>query len=82
MVEEQGVYCVETKKMWMDWFLEYFKRDIVPEEAVQAKKLIREASKYTLVGENLYKRSFSFLLLKCLDTNKAEYVMQEVHEGI
>ncbi|RDX89573.1 hypothetical protein CR513_28678, partial [Mucuna pruriens] len=52
-VEEQGVCCVETKKTWMDPFLEYFKRDIVPNDTTQARKLMREASKYTLVGEHL-----------------------------
>ncbi|RDY13379.1 hypothetical protein CR513_01709, partial [Mucuna pruriens] len=80
-VEEQGVCCVETKKTWMDPFLEYFKRDIVPNDTTQARKLIREASKYTLVGEHLYRRGFSFPLLKCLDTDEAEYIMREVHEG-
>ncbi|RDX87394.1 Gypsy retrotransposon integrase-like protein 1, partial [Mucuna pruriens] len=81
-MEKEGVCCVEMKKTWMDPFLEYFKRDVVSNEATQARKLMREAFKYTLVDEHLYRRGFSFLLLKFLDTEKAEYVMQEVHEGL
>ncbi|RDY07442.1 hypothetical protein CR513_08438, partial [Mucuna pruriens] len=73
---------METKKIWMDLFLEYFKRDVVPNDATHARKLMREASKYILVGEHLYKRGFSFPLLKCLDIDKAKYVMQEVHEDV
>ncbi|RDX73335.1 hypothetical protein CR513_47073, partial [Mucuna pruriens] len=61
---------------------EYFKRDVVLEKATLTRKLIREAFKYTLVGEHLYRKGFSFPLLKCLDTNEDEYIMREVHEDI
>ncbi|RDX62146.1 Gypsy retrotransposon integrase-like protein 1, partial [Mucuna pruriens] len=44
--------------------------------------LIKEASKYTLVGEHLYKRGFSFPLLKCLGEEESEYMIQEVHEDV
>ncbi|RDY10408.1 hypothetical protein CR513_05076, partial [Mucuna pruriens] len=41
-----------------------------------------EALKYTLIGEHLYRRGFSFPLLRCLDIEEAEYIMREVHEGV
>ncbi|RDY10427.1 hypothetical protein CR513_05061, partial [Mucuna pruriens] len=61
MVEDLSRCCVETRKTWMDMLFEYFRKD--------------EASKYTLVGDNLYRRGFSFPLLRCLDTKEVEYVM-------
>ncbi|RDY09390.1 hypothetical protein CR513_06235, partial [Mucuna pruriens] len=82
IIEEQGVCCVETKKTWTDPFLKYLKKDMLPNDTTQAKKLIREASKYILVSEYLYRRGFSFPLLKCLDEDEFEYMIREVHEGI
>ncbi|RDX98457.1 hypothetical protein CR513_18608, partial [Mucuna pruriens] len=61
--------------MWMNPFLEYLKKDNIPNDATQAKKLIREASKYIL--EMLF-----FSLLKCLDEDESGYVMRETHEGV
>ncbi|RDX92673.1 hypothetical protein CR513_25161, partial [Mucuna pruriens] len=43
---------------------------------------MKEAAKYTMVGQRLYRRGFAFPLLKCLDQEEAEYTMKEVHEGI
>ncbi|XP_042400764.1 uncharacterized protein LOC121990755 [Zingiber officinale] len=43
--------------------------------------LRRRASRFTLVGEQLYKKAFSRPLLKCVGTEDAEYILQEVHQG-
>ncbi|RDX87287.1 hypothetical protein CR513_31263, partial [Mucuna pruriens] len=77
-MEEQRVCCVETKKTWMNLFLKYFKRDVVPKDATQARKLMREASKYTFVGKHLYMKCFSFPLLKCLDIDEVKYIISQV----
>ncbi|RDX68582.1 hypothetical protein CR513_52405, partial [Mucuna pruriens] len=70
----------------MELPLKYFKKDTIPEDTKATKRatkrLKREASKYTLIGEHLYRRGFSFPLLKCLDTEKFKYVMREVHDGV
>ncbi|RDY05571.1 Tf2-11, partial [Mucuna pruriens] len=44
--------------------------------------MTKEAVKYTLVGQQLYRRGFAFPLLKCLDQEEAKYTMKEVHEGV
>ncbi|XP_052728478.1 uncharacterized protein LOC128195277 [Vigna angularis] len=41
----------------------------------------KKAARYLLIGEDLYKRSFSSPLLKCVSLEEAEYVMRELHEG-
>ncbi|RDX85849.1 Retrovirus-related Pol polyprotein from transposon opus, partial [Mucuna pruriens] len=46
------------------------------------KKLRREAAKYTLIPQKLYRRGFSYPLLKCLDLDEVEYAMKEIHKGI
>lgn len=54
-----------------------------PSEVEQyTKEQRREASHYTLLDENLYRRGFSVSLLRCLPPEKYEAVMSEVHEGV
>ena len=40
------------------------------------------ATQYILMNGQLYKRSFSLSLLKCLRPMDADYALQEVHEEI
>ncbi|RDX83489.1 hypothetical protein CR513_35581, partial [Mucuna pruriens] len=80
-IEKQEVCCVEEKGTWMSLLLGYLGEDWLPNDATKAKMLVREVSKYTFVGQQLYRRGFSFSLLRCVDEEESKYIIQEVHEG-
>ncbi|RDY08046.1 Gypsy retrotransposon integrase-like protein 1, partial [Mucuna pruriens] len=65
----------------MDPMVEYLKDGKLPTDPVRSSKIRKEASKYTLIEQRLYRRGFSSPLLKCVDTGEAEYIIKEVHEG-
>lgn len=48
----------------------------------EAKKLRYRAFHYVLINDMLYKQGHSLLLLRCLDSEEADYMLREVHEGI
>jgi len=52
------------------------------EEPVHDKVLAKRTARYVIIGEDLYKRGFSTPLLKCLNQEQAEYVMNELHNGV
>ncbi|XP_073152156.1 uncharacterized protein [Henckelia pumila] len=54
---------------------------IRPEEEAHARKLKRQVTRFTLVNEKLYRRSFLGPLLRCLAKEEVGYVLQEIHEG-
>ena len=39
-------------------------------------------ARYTMYDDRLYKRGFSTPLLKCVDLEEGNYILQEIHEGI
>jgi len=43
--------------------------------------IAKKASRFVLVGDDLYKRGFSTLLLKCVSKSEAEYILKELHHG-
>ncbi|RDY14220.1 pol, partial [Mucuna pruriens] len=53
-----------------------------PNDPEGIPKIAKEAAKYTILGQQLYRRGFSFPLLRCLDQVDSPYVLKEVHEGI
>ena len=66
----------------MDPIVRYLNMDILSTDTSVAHKIRCMALHYTLVGEQLYKRSFSLPLLKCLLSFEAKYALQEVHDGL
>ncbi|GKV35996.1 hypothetical protein SLEP1_g44183 [Rubroshorea leprosula] len=67
---------------WTNPIREYLLNGTVPRDKQEEMKLRRKASRYTLVGDILYKRSYSLPLLRCLTPYEAEYALREVHEGV
>jgi hypothetical protein len=61
--------------------IEYILRRIL-EDKEEAKKLAWQAEKYTIVGDELYRRDFSQPLLNCITDEQADYVIQEIHSGV
>ncbi|RDX65340.1 hypothetical protein CR513_56007, partial [Mucuna pruriens] len=68
--------------MWMSPFLEYLKDDRLLSDLVEAKKLVKDAAKYIIFGEQLYRQGFSFPLLRCVEGKESWNVIKEVHEGV
>jgi hypothetical protein len=46
------------------------------------RKVRRQALKYVMLDNTLYRRTIDGLLLKCLGLNQSKIAMGEVHEGI
>ena len=55
---------------------------MLPEDKKKARLLRLKASCYTLYDDQLYKRGFSTLLLKCVDLEQGNHILQEIHKGI
>jgi hypothetical protein len=49
---------------------------------VKDRKIRRQSLKYTLLDNELYRRTIDGMLLKCLSEEQAKVAMGEVHEGM
>ncbi|GJS59897.1 reverse transcriptase domain-containing protein [Tanacetum coccineum] len=74
VVEEEG-------HTWMTPVYEYLTKEILPEDKKKARVVRRKASRYTVINETLYKKSFLGLWLRCIGPLQANYVLKEIHEG-
>ena len=54
----------------------------MPTDKAEAERLPRRAAGYTLIGEELYKRGASGVLLKCIDVSIGQSLLKEIHAGI
>ncbi|XP_052172206.1 uncharacterized protein LOC127788137 [Diospyros lotus] len=74
--------CVEDEPSWMDPLLLYLREERLPQVDSEAQEVRRKARSYVLVNGELYRRSFSQPLLKCIKLREADYILREIHEGI
>ena len=66
---------------WKSSIIKYLKSSIIDTNS-SSTKLIIKATRYTLIDEVLYKKSFTLPYLWCLGPDEVEYALREIHEGI
>ncbi|XP_065633931.1 uncharacterized protein LOC136069395 [Quercus suber] len=77
------VHQVRVGLSWMDPLVKFLKEDILPEEKGEADKIRRKAAKFWLSeDQKLYKCSYSGPYLLYMHPEKAELLLEELHEGI
>ena len=61
---------------------QYLKDGVLPEDKKKARLLKLKVARYTLYDDQLYKKGFSTPLLKCVNLEQGNHILQEIHEGI
>ena len=68
-----------------DWAVDiraYLQTGALPEDPKRAHKIRVQASRFTLIEGDLYRRSFGGSYLICLIQPEIQYVLSELHEGV
>ncbi|XP_050242293.1 uncharacterized protein LOC126691281 [Quercus robur] len=82
LINPRNVQEICSENSWTTPIVSYLKDGVLPDEKEAARKLKVRAARFVLIKDVLYKRGFSRPYLRCLGTEKADYVMREVHEGV
>ena len=67
---------------WRAPLLAYLLEEVLSPERTEARWIARRAKTFVVLGDELYKRSPSGLLMKCIPTNQGKQLLLEVHAGI
>ncbi|KAF7151789.1 hypothetical protein RHSIM_Rhsim02G0177900 [Rhododendron simsii] len=76
------VQAINYSDPWTGPMVDYITNGTLPEDKVKARQLKIRAAKYLMMGDVLYRRSFSLPYLRCLTTTESMQAMEEVHQGI
>ena len=66
ILEPLPILALEGISNWMTPINQYLRNGTQMEDPIEAKRLAREASYYTTINGQLYRRGLSQLLLKCI----------------
>ncbi|XP_075479305.1 uncharacterized protein LOC142520188 [Primulina tabacum] len=60
--------------------IKFIANNELPEDKGQAQKIKRQAHRFVILNNILYRRSFQGPLFKCLSMGEVDYVLREIHE--
>ena len=72
----------EVPPSWMDPIRLYIATGELPNDRDKAHKVRIQSARFSMVDEQLYKRSLGGPYLMCLTPEQGQYVLAELHEGI
>ncbi|XP_023926828.1 uncharacterized protein LOC112038257 [Quercus suber] len=81
-IEEIPTFTIQSTNSWMMPILSFLQDGRLPQDADEASKIKKTVSRFAILNDTLYKRDFSMPYLKCVDKEKAKYILEEVHEEV
>jgi transposase InsO family protein len=74
---------VTPNRNWQTPYLQYFHRGELPLDKAEARRLARRAKMFILLGDEkeLYHRSPSGILQRCISAAEGQELLQEIHPG-
>lgn len=84
--EETEVYNISVleseKGDWRQSIIDYLLHNKLPNDPLHKAEIRRRASRFIYYKENLYRRSFDGVFLRCLSGEEASQALEDAHSGI
>jgi hypothetical protein len=72
---------IMIKETWMQPYLAYMINKTLPEDTVQAKRIIRRSKAFIALQGKLYKRSITGVLQWCVTPQEGQEILKDIHAG-
>jgi hypothetical protein len=66
---------------WREPIIRYIKNEEEPDDKNAAERIARQSAHYTLIGETLYRRGATGVLMKCILLATGKQLLEEIHAG-
>ena len=74
------------EEAWQIKFIDFIREFKLPPhveaKSAEAARIIRRSKGFVLFGNNLYKRSASGILMKCVTLEEGKDILREIYEGV
>ena len=67
---------------WITQYQRCLADGLLPLDTMEARKIKKNSSKFTMIDGELYRFGFTHPLLECVHGEKCTRIMAELHEGI
>ena len=67
---------------WRTPYLDYLLREALPTDKTEARRLARRAKSFVAIEGELYKRSHTGILQRCIPIEQGKRLLSDIHSGI
>ena len=67
MAADEPLFLARPVPRWIRPLMSYMLNDILPEDEVAARKVQRKSKAYTIINNEMYKRSVTGVLQRCIE---------------
>jgi hypothetical protein len=78
--EEEPKVIMMIQIPWMQAYIAYISRKELPDDPVEARRVIRRSKAFTVVKGELYKRSISGVLQRCVTPEEGRLILKDLLE--
>ena len=72
----------QASQDWHDQYLGWINRGALPSDRVQARCVARRAKSFVVIDRELYKRSPSGVLQRCIPIPEGRELLRDIHAGV
>jgi hypothetical protein len=80
IAEPEEVMMIE--ETWMQPYLAYMMNKILPEDTVEARRIIRRSKAFVVLQGKLYKKSITGVLQRCVTPQEGQDILKDIHAGV
>ena len=81
-IEEVLTFAIQSESSWMTLILSFLQDRWLSQDIEEAMKVRKRTARFTILNDTMYKRGFSMPYLKCVNKEEANYILEEIYEGI
>jgi hypothetical protein len=67
---------------WRTPYLDYLLRDMLPTDKMEARWLVRHSMSFVIIEGELYKRSHTKILQRCIPIEQGKLLLKDIHGGV
>jgi translation initiation factor 2 beta subunit (eIF-2beta)/eIF-5 len=80
IVEPEEVMMIE--ETWIQPYLAYMINKTLPEDTVEAKRIIQRSKAFVVLQGKLYKKSISGVLQRCVTPQEGQEILKDIYAGV
>jgi hypothetical protein len=78
---DQAVFIVREVPSWVRPIMDFMVKGEVPADEAEAHRIQRRSKAYTIINNEMYKRSATGVLQRCVELEEGQEILREIHQG-
>jgi hypothetical protein len=81
MVIDQALFTIWEVPSWVRPIMVFLVNGQVSADEAEAKRIQRRSKAYTIINNEMYKRSATGVLQRCVESAEGQEMLREIHQG-